>query len=83
MSTKSEAAASNAAKKGPSAKRTRKLSQRKPKRTSKVVAPPKARPHERRDAPSLITAEVAASSPKARATRTRAHATRVRSSGPK
>ncbi len=81
MSTRAESAASAAAKKGPSKRKTRKLQQRKPK------APPKpsARAAEKRarvkdDAPRTITAEVAASSPEARARRDQAKRTRVRSS---
>jgi hypothetical protein len=83
MSTKAEIAASNASKKGPSPKRARKQAEQKPKHkpeTAVETSAQRKRHRVKRDAPSLIAAEAAASSPGARAARAKAHARRVRAS---
>jgi hypothetical protein len=83
MSTKAETAASNASKKGPSPKRLKKQAQQKPRIREASSIETSAQRKRRRikgDAPSLITAENEASSPKARAGRAKARAERVRAS---
>jgi hypothetical protein len=83
MSTKAEIAASSASKKGPSPTRLKKQAQQKPRtREASTVETLAQRKRHRvkRDAPSLIAAENAASSPSARAARTKARAKRVRAS---
>ena len=78
MATNAEREKATRSKKGPNAKRAKKLAQRKPKKAHRSVKAPKIGPRTKRDTMNVIAQEAEASSPEETARRARTKNKRVR-----